>query len=149
MLSTITIECRLTRDTELRTTASGVLFTRLDVAVNKGYGEKEHPNYYQCFLRGDAAERICKAGVKKGSHLLISGDLDIGTYTRKDGTVGISNNIDVHTWTYVSSGKPKTDENGAAASTAPATQPVQGYNPYANVPAPQFEEIGDDEELPF
>lgn len=149
MLSTITIECRLTKDTELRTTASGMLFTRLDVAVNKGYGEKEHPNYFQCFLRGDAAERICKAGVKKGSHLLISGDLDIGTFKRKDGTTGISNNIDVHSWTYVSSGKLKTDENGATATTAQAAQTAEAYNPYGNTPAPQFEEIGDDDELPF
>ncbi len=46
MLSQITIICRPTKDPELQTDKYGTLYTRVDAAVNKGYGEKEHTNYY-------------------------------------------------------------------------------------------------------
>ena len=61
-------------------------------------------------------------------------------------------------WGYVNSGKPKSEDgtqtqNGtpAAQNTLAQTPPAQApqYNPYANVPQPQFEEIGDDDDLPF
>ena len=103
----ITIICRPTKDPELRTTPGGVTFTSLDVAVTKGFGEKEHPNYFRAFCKNDMAQRVINAGVKKGSLIYITGDLDIRTYTRKDGTTGTSNDINVYDWGYVSTGRPK------------------------------------------
>ena len=158
-MSSLTIICRPTRDPEFRTSPSGVIFTTLDVAVTKGFGDKEHPNYFRAYCKNDMAQRVINAGVKKGSLIYITGDLDIRPFTRKDGSTGTANEITVFDWGYVNTGKPKSEDgtqtqNGtpAAAQNIPTQTPLaQGpqYNPYANVPQPQFEEIGDDDELPF
>lgn len=158
-MTSITLICRPTRDPELRSSPSGVMFTTLDVAVTKGFGDKEHPNYFRAYCKNDMAQRVINAGVKKGSLIYITGDLDIRPFTRKDGSTGTANEITVFDWGYVNTGKPKSDDNAqtqngttAAAQNIPAqTPPAQApqYNPYANVPQPQFEEIGADDDLPF
>lgn len=152
MLSTITLMCRPTKDPEMMTSKSGTNFVRLDLATNKGYGDKEHPNYYQGYLKNDAAERLMKAGVKKGSLLIVTGDLDISTYKKADGSTGVSNNINVFDWGYASSGKPKSDENGTT-QTAGSAQTNYTPSAYQTLAAPtgtpQFEEIGPDDDLPF
>ena len=158
-MSSLTIICRPTRDPELKSSPSGVIFTTLDVAVTKGFGDKEHPNYFRAYCKNDMAQRVINAGIKKGSLIYITGDLDIRPFTRKDGSTGTANEITVFDWGYVNTGKPKSDDNvqtqngtQAAAQNIPAqTPPAQApqYNPYANVSQPQFEEIGDDDELPF
>lgn len=158
-MSSITIICRPTRDPELRSSPSGVIFTTLDVAVTKGFGDMEHPNYFRAYCKNDMAQRVINAGVKKGSLIYITGDLDIRPFTRKDGSTGTANEITVFDWGYVNTGKPKSDDNSQTQNGTPAvaqnipaqTPPAQApqYNPYANVPQPQFEEIGDDDELPF
>ena len=82
------------------------------VAVNKGYGEHQHPNFYQCVLFGKAVERAINAGVQKGSLLFITGDLDLVEYTRKsDGHKGTIPKITVYEWNYIPTGK-KTDDAG-------------------------------------
>ena len=158
-MTSITLICRPTKDPELRTSPSGVTFTTLDVAVTKGFGEKEHTNYFRAYCKNDMAQRVINAGVKKGSLIYITGDLDIRPFTRKDGSTGTANEITVFDWGYVNTGKPKSDDNSQTQNGTPAaaqniptqTSPAQApqYNPYANVPQPQFEEIGDDDELPF
>ena len=158
-MTSITIICRPTRDPEFRTSPSGVIFTTLDVAVTKGFGDKEHPNYFRAYCKNDMAQRVINAGVKTGSLIYIIGDLDIRPFTRKDGSTGTANEITVFDWGYVNTGKPKSDDNSqtqngtpAAAQNVPFQNPpaqAPQYNPCANVPQPQFEEIGDDDELPF
>ena len=157
-MSSITIICRPTRDPELRSSPSGVIFTTLDVAVTKGFGDKEHPNYFRAYCKNDMAQRVINAGVKKGSLIYITGDLDIRPFTRKDGSTGTANEITVFDWGYVNTSKPKSDDNSqtqngtpAAAQNIPAqTPPAQApqYNPYGGV-QPDFQEIGDDDDLPF
>ena len=150
MLSTITLIGRPTKDPESRTAKTGVPYVCLDIAVNKGFGDKEHANYYRAYLKDEAANRVIKAGVKKGSAIFITGDLDIRTFQKKDGTTGTSCDINVMDWGYVSTGKAKTDtpaQNGAAAPQT-ASQPAGAPAQTAAV-TPQFEELGDDDDLPF
>lgn len=52
------------------------------------------------------------AGVKKGSGLFVTGDLDLVEYTRKsDGTKGMIPKITVYDWNYLPSGKAKDDSS--------------------------------------
>lgn len=52
------------------------------------------------------------AGVKKGSALFVTGDLDLVEYTRKnDGTKGMIPKITVYDWNYLPSGKSKGDSS--------------------------------------
>lgn len=110
MFTPISLNGRVTADLELQTSQNGTQYVQFHVAVNKGFGDHQHTNYYQCILFGRTAERIMHAGVKKGSALFVTGDLDLVEYTRKnDGTKGIIPKITVYDWNYLPSGKAKSD----------------------------------------
>lgn len=122
MFTPITLTGRVTADLELQTSPNGTDYIQFNVAVNKGYGEQEHANFYQCVLFGKATERIIKAGVKKGSLLFITGDLDLVEYTRKaDGSKGMIPKITVYEWNYISTGKRAEGSNANADSGASAS----------------------------
>ena len=76
---TIITTGRVTADLELKTSQNGrnTKFVQFSLAVNKGYGENNRPNYYKCLLFGEEAQRIIDAKVKKGSLIQIVGDLDL------------------------------------------------------------------------
>ena len=97
MFTPISLNGRVTADLELQTSQNGTQYVQFHVAVNKGFGEHQHPNFYQCILFGKTAERIMHAGVKKGSGLFVTGDLDLVEYTRKSaGTKGMMPKITVY-----------------------------------------------------
>lgn len=122
MFTPITLTGRVTADLELQTSAGGTEYIQFNVAVNKGYGEQEHPNFYQCVLFGKAAERLSKAGVKKGSLLFITGDLDLVEYTRKaDGSKGMLPKITVYEWSYIPTGKRTEGSNASTDAGTPAS----------------------------
>ena len=120
MFTPITLTGRVTADLELQTSQNRTEYVQFNVAVNKGYGEQEHANFYQCVLFGKAAERIVNAGARKGSLLFITGDLDLVEFIRKDGTKGLIPKITVYEWSYVPGGKRTESSNANAGSGAPA-----------------------------
>ena len=61
MFTQISLMGRVTADLEIQTSTNGTDYIQFNVAVNKGYGEQEHANFYQCVLFGKAAERLSKA----------------------------------------------------------------------------------------
>ena len=81
MFTAISLTGRVTADLEPQNSQNGTPYVQFYVAVNKGYGEHQHPNFYQCVLFGKAVERAVNAGVQKGSLLFIAGDLDLVEYT--------------------------------------------------------------------
>lgn len=122
MFTPITLTGRATADLEIQTSSNGTAYIQFNVAVNKGFGEQEHANFYQCILFGKAAERLSKAGVKKGSLLFITGDLDLVEYTRKaDGSKGMIPKITVYEWSYVPTGKRTEGSNASADAGTPAS----------------------------
>ena len=122
MFTPITLTGRVTADLELQTSQNNTEYVQFNVAVNKGYGEQEHANFYQCVLFGKAAERLSKAGVKKGSLLFITGDLDLVEYTRRsDGSKGMLPKITVYEWNYVPTGKRAEGGNANTGGGAPAS----------------------------
>ena len=122
MFTPITLTGRVTADLELQTSQNSTQYIQFNVAVNKGFGEQEHANFYQCVLFGKAAERLSKAGVKKGSLLFITGDLDLVKYTRKsDGSKGMIPKITVYEWNYVPTGKRTEGSNANADAGTPAS----------------------------
>lgn len=122
MFTPITLTGRVTADLEIQTSSNGTAYIQFNVAVNKGFGEQEHANFYQCILFGKAAERLSKAGVKKGSLLFITGDLDLVEYTRKaDGSKGMITKINVYEWSYVPTGKRTESSNASADAGTPAS----------------------------
>ena len=66
-LVTIITTGRVTADLELKTSQNGknTKYVQFGLAVNKGYGENEHTNFYSCVAYGEAAQRMVDAKVKK------------------------------------------------------------------------------------
>ena len=131
MFTPITLTGRVTADLEIQTSSNGTEYLQFNVAVNKGYGEQEHANFYQSILVGKAAERISNAGVMNGSQLFITGDLDLVEYTRKaDGSKGMIPKITVYEWNYVPTGK-RTE--GSNANNTGGSAPASADDGFMNV----------------
>lgn len=124
---------RVTADFTLQSSQNGnnTPYVQFSLAVNKGYGDKEHPNFYQCVLYNEAAQRIVNAKVKKGSLIHIVGDLDLVEFTRNDGTKGISPKVTVFDWSYLPANRSSND------SEQPAGNTHQNPNNYPNNTLPQ------------
>ena len=95
----------VTADIELKESAKGSPYLSFDLAVTKGYGENKHTVYLQVWAFGEMAERIVAAKVRKGSQLFISGDLDVVTFQRNDGSKGMANKVYLQDWEFTGGGK--------------------------------------------
>ena len=132
--TTIIITGRVTADLVLQASQNGnnTPYVQFSIAVNKGYGDKEHPNFYQCILYNEAAQRIVNAKVKKGSLIHIVGDLDLVEFTRNDGTKGISPKVTVFDWSYLPSNKATSDQEPNSGSNQSANNGYQNNTPPQN-----------------
>ena len=88
MLNHITIMGRLTRDPELRRTGSGIAVASFTVAVDRDFGgrdggEKE-TDFIDCVAWRQTGEFVSKY-FTKGSMIVVSGRLQIRSWTDKDG----------------------------------------------------------------
>ena len=122
MLNTVTIEGRLTRDPEIKQTASNITLANFSLANERGFGDKQKTNFFEVTVWGNLAERIEKAKVAKGSHIYLVGNLDQQKY-EKDGVTHYRIKINVSDsggeWGYISSGQKKQDKSSAADEDIP------------------------------
>lgn len=110
MQTTIATTGRITADFELLTSKeSGGIYAQFNLAVNKGFGTQEHPNFFQCIAFGSTAERLVRGKVKKGSLIAITGDLDLKNFTRPDGSKGTAAKITLLDWCYAPANRPKAE----------------------------------------
>ena len=87
MLNTITIMGRLTRNPELRRTASNIPVAGFTVAVDRDYkpdGGDRETDFIDCVAWRGAGEFVAKHFVK-GSMIVVSGRLQVRNWTDKDG----------------------------------------------------------------
>lgn len=135
---------RLTSDPELKTTASGVSVTSFTVAVNRRFGNKNGEEQQADFINVTAwrqqAELVSKY-FHKGSSICIVGSLQTRSWTDNDGNKRYATDVVADEVNFVDS---KNDS--AATASAPTTYIPEAYT---TSDAPKFEEITDDEELPF
>ena len=96
---------RVTADFELREGSKGGTYTKFSLAVPKGFGEKKHTVFLDVTAFQAEAKRLEAAKVKKGSQIQIVGDLDVVEFTRKDKSKGMSLEVRLLDWSYVSGGK--------------------------------------------
>ena len=78
---------RITTKPELRTTNSGIPFTRFSVAINRTFtgstGQRE-ADFINILVWRKQAENVCNF-LDKGSQVAIEGRIQTGNYTDKDG----------------------------------------------------------------
>jgi single-strand DNA-binding protein len=65
----------ITRDIELRYTASGMAVATVSIAVNKQVKEKKTVSYFEVVLWGKTAEN-CSTYLTKGSKISVTGELE-------------------------------------------------------------------------
>ena len=111
----------VTADIEGKQTPNGATYLSFDLAVTKGYGTGRHTVYLQVWAFRAIAERLIAAKVKKGSQLLISGDFDVVTFERKDGSKGTVNKVILQDWEFVGGGKNNEEKAEEKKSQPKAT----------------------------
>lgn len=135
---------RLTRDPEVRYTQgeNASAIARFSVAVNRRFKNNEgnyDADFINCVAFGKSAEFIEKY-FKKGMAIGISGRIQTGNYTNKDGVKVYTTDVVVEEAEFVES------KNSGGASTppnVPSNNNVSSADGFMNIPD------GIDEELPF
>ena len=76
----------LTRDPELSfVPASGKAYCKFGIAVNYGFGDNKKTSFLNCVAFDKKAEVISQY-THKGSKVLIEGEIQTGSYEKKDGS---------------------------------------------------------------
>ena len=150
---------RLTADPELKTTPSGVSVTSFIVAVNRRFGEKQADGTTKTvadFITVQAwrqtAEFVCRF-FRKASSICIVGSIQTRSWTDQQGQKHYATEV-VADEAYFVDAKGEAVPAPGGSQYQPQTQAAQvpqtpggGYAQPA--PSSQFEELADDEELPF
>ena len=122
---------------------NGTEYISLDLATSQrsqnAQNNPENPYesvFYQCYLNKHLAERLSKAGVKKGTCLYIYGDLELHPFVysqgQRAGQAGSGAKINVRDWQFCLSNKSEGDAGGNQAGAPPynggaATPGAGGY----------------------
>ena len=148
MLNHIVIMGRLTRDPELRRTASGVAVTSFTVAVDRDFGKNENgekeTDFIDCVAWRQTGEFVAKY-FQTGRMAVVSGRLQIRPWTDKDGNKRRTAEIVADN---VYFGDSKRDGETGGAYSAPAAPAFGGYSA-PSAPASDFGMLDDDASLPF
>ena len=132
---------RLTRDPEVRYSQgdNATAVARYTLAVDRRFRRDGEPtaDFIPCVIFGRSAE-FAEKYFHQGMRVSISGRIQTGSYTNKDGQKVYTTDVVVEENEFVVS---KRSDDNAPASSAPASMP-EG-NGFMNIPD------GIDEELPF
>lgn len=112
---------RLTRDPDVRYNQNQTAVARFSIAINNGYGENERTDYPSIVVFGKQAEN-CEKFLAKGRLVGISGRIQTGSYTNKDGntvytTDVVANRVEFLEWgdRAGNGGQPKPQEEAVPA----------------------------------
>ena len=160
MLNHIVIMGRLTRDPELRRTGTGIAVASFTVAVDRDFGgrdggEKE-TDFIDCVAWRQTGEFVSKY-FTKGSMIVVSGRLQIRSWTDKDGNKRRTAEV-VADNVYFGESK-RSNEGGSSyggnayggnSYAAPAAPAYGGGYSAPAAPASDFAMLSDDDaQLPF
>lgn len=140
-LNKVILGGRLTADPELKTTPNGISVTSFTVAINRARAkdsEETKADFINCTAWRSTAEFITKY-FRKANSICVLGSIQTRSWTDNDGNKRFATEVLVDEARFVDS---KSESQAAPAESA-------AYIPEAYAAAPQFEQLGEDEELPF
>lgn len=154
-MNNITMTGRLTAQPELKSTQSGVSVCSFTLAVKRPR-TKDETDFIPCNAWRQSAEFLCNYGTK-GSMVGVTGSLTSRKWQDKDGNNRVSYEVVCDTVELLESkGGAQAGNNTAATANAPQNSAQPAFAPASQyVPeqyqssAPQMQELGDDEDLPF
>lgn len=138
----------LTRDPELRTTASGVSVCNFSIAVNRRFknaqtGQQE-TDYFNVIAWRQLGE-LCSRYLAKGRKVAVVGSIQTRSYEANDGSKRTAFDIVADEVEFLSA-KGSADQDGAQA--APAAHPPASSGGESAAHTGGFTQV-DDEDLPF
>lgn len=139
MYSKTTIIGNVGADAEMRYTPNGSTVSNFNVAVKSGYGERETTQWYRVAVWNKMAETAGNY-VKKGMLIYCEGEVEVSSYARRDGSMGISLEMTAFTMKFLSS----RNEMQAAAESA-----AGGYGADGEYEAPAGSSESTDEDPPW
>ena len=146
---------RLTADPELKTTPSGISVTSFTIAVNRRFGGRNGEDSVADFISVTAwrqtAEFITRY-FRKASSICVTGSLQTRNWTDNNGVKHYATEVvaDEAYFVDAKSESPLAVREAQAQPYIPESYGAPAYaTPAASVDLPKFEEITDDEDLPF
>lgn len=145
---------RLTADPELKTTQTGVSVTSFDVAINRKYSgqnQQQITDFITVVAWRQTAEFVTRY-FHKGSSICVVGSLQTRSWTDNNGQKRYATEVVADEINFVDSKSDSSAPEAApyAAPYAPAAQPAAMQQIGFDVPAAQrFEEMGNDDDIPF
>ena len=127
---------RLTRDPELRATASGTPVASFSVACDRKFvkqGEERKADFINCIAWRQSAEAISRY-FKKGDRIAIEGSIQVRDWTDNDGKKHYATEVIVEAWEFAQS------KNEGAAVSQQASEPTENIDGFMPI---------EDEDLPF
>ena len=91
-MNRVILSANLTKDADLRYTGNGKPYSKFSIANNEGYGDNQKTNFFNCTLFGKGAENLNRF-LTKGQKVLITGRVDLGKYTDKEGVERLTTDI--------------------------------------------------------
>ena len=139
-INTFTFTGRLTSDPELQVTSKGTKLLNFTVANNTGFGENEHANFFNCAVFGNYAEALEKY-MEKGCHVTVTGELNINTVQKNDGTTAKYINVNVRNVNANKASSARKISSGVTGKTyVPEVHTMDTPDDYVQI---------DEEDLPF
>ena len=130
MLNHITIMGRLTRDPELRRTGTGVAVASFSIAVDRDFGGKEsgekETDFIDCVAWRSTGEFVSKY-FTKGSMIVVSGRLQIRSWTDKDGNKRRSAEVVVDNVYFGESRRSNESSSGYSPGTPSYITPASDF----------------------
>lgn len=117
-MNSFTFSGHLGRDAEQRRAQSGTAILSFSVPVTSGYGDKEKTTWVNCALFGKRAEGKLAGYLKKGTFVVVSGEMSLDTW-EKDGQQKSAVKVNVDNLTL--GGRPNS-----AGSNAQESAPMAG-----------------------
>lgn len=110
---------RTTKDFKTYTSKSGTLIAKTSVAADSGFGDNKKTDFLPITVFGKTAE-FCANYVKKGDLVEVIGRIATGSYTKSDGVVEYTTDINVDDIKKLSSAQAKAKETAEAEPYTPS-----------------------------
>ncbi|MBE6786106.1 MAG: single-stranded DNA-binding protein [Ruminococcaceae bacterium] len=146
MLNCVTLMGRLVADPELRTTTTGKSVATFRIAVDRSFvrqGEQRQADFIPIVAWENTANFVCRY-FAKGSMIAVQGQLQSRSYEDSNGAKRTAYEVLAREVSFCGSKAESGTSATPAAHVAPAVAPS-----YQTATANDFEEITDDEDLPF
>lgn len=119
-MNVFTFSGRLGRDAEVRYTASGTAVCSFAVANDTGYGDNKKTQWIDCALFGKRAEGGLPKHLTKGAQVVVSGEVTLNTYAKRDGSQGASLQVRVNDVDLIGGKGEQRQQREPAQQAAPA-----------------------------